>query len=172
MVSKNTIIKFLTRRNIIMSTSTQGDSNQQSFAVKGQYIKDLSFENPHAPQSLMAANVRPGIDVNVDLKAQKLQDDTYEMTLHIAARATAEGNTLFLVDLAYAGIFQIANVPAEHIEPLIMIDCPFVLFPFARRVISDVTRDGGFPPLMLDPIDFHSLYAQNRARMEGASAQA
>lgn len=136
----------------------------QTFTVKGQYIKDLSFENPHAPQSLLATNAKPAIDVNVDLKAQKLQDDIYEMTLHIAVKATAEGNTMFLVDMAYAGIFQIMGVPQERIEPLILADCPFVLFPFARRVIADVTRDGGFPPLMLDPIDFHSLYMQNKAR--------
>lgn len=143
---------------------------QQSFIVKGQYIRDLSFENPHAPQSLLAANARPAIDVNVDLKAQKLQEDVYEMTLHIGARAVAEGNTLFLIELAYAGIFQIAGIPADRIEPLILIDCPFVLFPFARRVIADVTRDGGFPPLMLDPIDFHALYLQNRAKAQQAAA--
>ena len=149
-----------------MSSSTQQPPTQaQSFIVKGQYIKDLSFENPHAPQSLVATNIRPAIDVNVDLKAQKLQDNVYEMTLHIATRALADGNTLFLVDLAYAGIFQVSNIPAEHLEPLIMVDCPFVLFPFARRVIADVTRDGGFPPLMLDPIDFSALYLQNRSRM-------
>jgi preprotein translocase subunit SecB len=158
---------------VFLYTSAQNaPTQQQSFAVKGQYIKDLSFENPHAPQSLMATATRPSIDVNVDLKAQKLQDNTYEMTLHIAARALADGNTLFLVDLAYAGIFQIGNMPAEQIEPLILIDCPFVLFPFARRVIADVTRDGGFPPLMLDPIDFHALYMQNRQKLEATSATA
>jgi len=154
-----------------MSTATQPTPNQtQSFIIKGQYIKDLSFENPHAPQSLLAAEERPGIDVNVDIKAQKLQDNIYEMTLHIATRAVAGSNTLFLVDLAYAGIFQISNIPPEHIEPLILIDCPFVLFPFARRVIADVTRDGGFPPLMLDPIDFHALYLQNRAKTEAVAS--
>src|SRR5690606_26222795 len=146
------------------SEPNQPPSMQQSFAVKGQYIKDLSFENPHAPQSLLANNARPAIDVNVDLKAQKLQDDIYEMTLHIGAKATSEGSTMFLVELAYAGIFQIQNIPAERIEPLVLIDCPFVLFPFARRVISDITRDGGFPPLMLDPIDFHALYTQNKSK--------
>ena len=108
--------------------------------------------------------------MNVDIKAQKLQDNIYEMTLHITARAVIENNTLFLVDLAYAGVFEISNIPPEHIEPLIMIDCPFVLFPFARRVIADVTRDGGFPPLMLDPIDFHALFIQNRARAEAAES--
>jgi preprotein translocase subunit SecB len=150
-----------------MSTAT---TNAPSFSVKGQYIKDLSFENPHAPQSLSASSTRPAIDVTVDLKAQRLQDDFYEMTLHVGVKATAENSTVFLVDLAYAGIFQIANVPEDRIEPLIMIDCPFVLFPFARRVIADVTRDGGFPPLMIDPIDFQSLYLQNRARSQSSVA--
>lgn len=145
-------------------------NTEPSFAVKGQYIKDLSFENPNAPQSLLVAGNKPAIDVNVDLKAQKLQDDIYEMTLHLAAKASFEGNTLFLVDLAYAGIFQVTNIPADRIEPLILIDCPFVLFPFARRVISDVTRDGGFPPLMLDPIDFHSLYLQNKNKETAAAS--
>lgn len=152
------------------STPQANQTTAQSFMVKGQYIKDLSFENPHAPQSLIANNSKPAIDVNVDLKAQKLQDGLYEMTLHIAARAMNEGNTMFLVDLAYSGIFQLVNIPEERIEPLILIDCPFVLFPFARRVIADVTRDGGFPPLMLDPIDFHALYVQNRQRSEAATA--
>jgi preprotein translocase subunit SecB len=143
---------------------------QQNFIVKGKYIKDLSFENPNAPHSLVAANNKPSIDINVDLKAQKLQDEIYEMTLHMSARATTDGSTMFLVDLAYAGIFQLSNIPEDRIEPVILVDCPFVLFPFARRVIADVTRDGGFPPLMLDPIDFHALYLQNKARKGVATA--
>lgn len=147
-----------------MNTSPTPPNAPQSFVVKGQYIKDLSFENPHAPQSLLPTQAKPSIEVSVDLKAQKLQEDIYEMTLHLSARAMSESNTLFLVDLAYAGIFQLANIPTERIEPLILIDCPFVLFPFARRVIADVTRDGGFPPLMLDPIDFHALYLQNKSK--------
>ncbi len=134
------------------------------FTIKGQYIKDLSFENPNAPQSLIANNNPPKIEVNVELKAQKLQENIYETTLCVTTRAIADNSTIFLVDLAYAGIFEIANVPPEHIEALVMIDCPFVLFPFARRVIADVTRDGGFPPLMLDPIDFQALYSKNRVQ--------
>jgi preprotein translocase subunit SecB len=149
---------------------TQGVHGGQTFIVKGQYIKDLSFENPHAPHSLVVPDLKPAIDVNVDIKAQKLQDDLYEMTLHITTRAVADESTIFLVDLAYCGIFQLANIPPERIEPLLLIDCPFVLFPFARRVIADTTRDGGFPPLMLDPIDFHSLYLQNRAKEEAVAS--
>ena len=137
-----------------------------SFIIKGQYVKDMSFENPNAPQSLISNNYAPKIEVNVELKAQKLQENIYETTLCIITKATNEGNALFLADLEYAGIFEVANVPSEHIEPLLMVDCPFVLFPFARRVISDLTRDGGFPPLMLDPIDFHSLYIQNKERSQ------
>lgn len=148
------------------SPQQTGSQPPQSFAIKGQYIKDLSFENPNAPHSLMISGGQPTIDVSVDIKAQKLQDDIYEMTLLIRTKATHEGKPLFLVELAYAGIFQVSNIPQERLEPLLMIDCPFILFPFARRVIADVTRDGGFPPLMMDPIDFHGLYVSNRAKQQ------
>ena len=149
-----------------MPESQPTENNQPTFQVRGQYVKDLSFENPNAPQSLMAGAIQPNIDMGVDLKAQKLQDDVYEVIMHISARASAEGNSIFLIEVAYAGIFQITNIPPEHLERVLMIDCPFVLFPFVRRVISDVTRDGGFLPLMLDPIDFHQLYLQNAQRAE------
>lgn len=146
--------------------TTEATANDApSFGIRAQYIKDLSFENPYAPQSLMGTE-KPNIEVNVDIKAQKLQDDLFEMTLHIATRATAEAKSVFLVDLAYAGIFQLANIPEDNIEQVLLIDCPFMLFPFARRVIADVTRDGGFPPLMLEPIDFHGLYMQGRKQTE------
>jgi len=145
-----------------MTEAQTQPENTPSFSVKGQYIKDLSFESPNAPQILFATATAPDIKVAVDLKAQKLQDDIYETTLHITVRSKSEGSTMFLVDLEYAGIFQIANFPPERIEFLVMVECPFILFPFARRVISDVTRDGGFPPLMLEPIDFHTMYLQNK----------
>ncbi len=141
---------------------TESAPQQPVFTVKGQYIKDLSFENPHAPQSLNAISRKPAIDVNVDLRGEKLQENIYEMTIRVMVRASVDNGTIFLADLAYAGIFELNNIPPERIEPLLWIECPFVLFPFARRVIADVTRDGGFPPLMLDPIDFHTLYLQNQ----------
>lgn len=133
-----------------------------SLQIRAQYIKDISFENPYAPQSLIAQNQRPNIDIGVELKAQKLQDDVFEVVVHLTARATVETNTMFLVELAYGGIFQINDIPEEHIERILMIDAPFIMFPFLRRIISDVTRDGGFPPLMLDPIDFNQLYLRNK----------
>ncbi len=149
--------------------TTPTEPPQQFFTVRGQYIKDLSFENPHAPQSLTLQGGAPTIDVNVDLKAQKLQDNFFETGLHISARASTENGTLFLIDLTYAGIFELSGIPDDRIEPLIFVDAPFVLFPFARRVVADVTRDGGFPPLMLEPIDFHALYLKNRP--QGAQQQ-
>lgn len=134
-----------------------------SFAIKAQYIKDLSFENPNAPHSLAALEKRPTIDVKVDLRGQKLQENFNEITIFIAAKASTEQGILFLVELAYAGIFELVNIPETRMDQVLWVDCPFVLFPFARRVIADVTRDGGFPPLMLDPIDFQTLYLQHRA---------
>lgn len=140
--------------------------NAPSFAIKGQYVKDLSFENPRAPASLAALGQEapPRIDLNVDIKVDRVQEALYETSLHLSAKATGSQGTLFLTDLVFAGLFELVNIPQERVEPILFVDCPFVLYPFARRVIADVTRDGGFPPLMLEPIDFQSLYLQNRAK--------
>jgi preprotein translocase subunit SecB len=135
-----------------------------SLQVRAQYVKDLSFESPYSPQSLFSAAARPQIEVAVDLKAQKLQDDVFESVIQLSARAVENGNSLFLVEIAYGGVFQITGIPEEHIERVLLIDAPFIMFPFLRRVVSDVTRDGGFPPLMLDPIDFAQIYDRNRSR--------
>jgi len=147
-----------------MAENEQPENTQPSLQVRAQYIKDLSFESPYAPQSLFAPNQRPSIEVGVDLKAQKLQDEVYEVVVQVSARASADNNSLFLVEVAYAGVFHVTGVPEEHIEKVLLIDAPFIMFPFLRRVISDVTRDGGFPPLMLDPIDFSQLYVNNKQK--------
>lgn len=135
---------------------------QPRFMIRGQYIKDFSFENPHAPQSLMSLKDRPKIEVNVDLKSQRLEQETFDLTMVISVKASQDNKPLFLTELAYSGIFSVQNVPEQQLEPVLFIDCAFMLFPFARRVIADATRDGGFPPLLLDPIDFHTLYVQNK----------
>jgi preprotein translocase subunit SecB len=132
------------------------------FMVRGQYVKDISFENPNAPQSLMPSEEKPKIDVNVDINAQKLADNLYEVTLRVHATAKTASQALFVIELDYAGLFALENIPEDRVEGLLFVDCPFVLFPFARRVVSDVTRDGGYPPLMLEPIDFHGLYQQRK----------
>ncbi len=141
---------------------SQGEEASPRFLIKGQYIKDLSFENPHSPHSLIASEDKPKIEVSVDLKAQRFDEQHFELIMHLAARAMGPNSTLFLVELDYGAIVQLMGIPEDHIEPLLFIDCAAILFPFARRVLADVTRDGGFPPMMLEPIDFRTLYAHNK----------
>ncbi len=133
---------------------------ERQVKVNAQYIKDLSFENPRAPKSLIATKEQPRIDVNLDLRAQKLQDATHELAIHIQAKASVGSDVLFLAEIVYAGMFTLENIPENEIQPALLVFCPTLIFPFARRVLSDVTRDGGFPPLLLEPIDFGRLYAQ------------
>ena len=146
-----------------MSESNPSEQTGGPIQLKGQYIKDVSFENPRAPQSLLALREPPGIDINVDLNAQRLQENVFELTVNIGARAIHEKNTIFLTDLSYGGIFEINIQGGEaEYEKCVLVDCAYILFPFARRVIADLTRDGGFPPLQLEPIDFAGLYEQNK----------
>lgn len=144
---------------------TDTPANTPSFSIKGQYIKDLSFENPRAPESLaQLQDAPPRIDLNVDIKVDRVQEHLFETSLKISASAKGAQGTLFLTELTYAGLFELVNIPEDRLEPILFVDCPFVLYPFARRVVADVTRDGGFPPLMLEPIDFQALYTQNRSK--------
>jgi preprotein translocase subunit SecB len=128
--------------------------------ILAQYVKDLSFENPNAPASLQMQG-QPKIEVNVNVNARSGGQDMYEVELKIDASArTPEGTLAFQVELLYAGLFRLTGAPEEAIEPFLIVEAPRILFPFARRVIADSVRDGGFPPLMLEPIDFGSLYLQ------------
>lgn len=152
---------------------TEAKSNEQTprFQLKGQFVKDLSFENPHAPNSLLKLDAKPDVNVTVTMKAQRLDEVHYEMVMNLNLSAKGEIGTLFLVELDYAGIVQLANIPEDKIEQLLFIDCAFLLFPFARRVIADITRDGGFQPVALEPIDFIGLYHFNKkAEQEAATA--
>ena len=135
--------------------------------ILGQYVKDLSFENPGAPTNMAA---RPQIDLGVDLQARRLDAERFEVELKLRVSAKAEEKSLFLLELAYGGLFLIQNAPEEILQQVLLIDGPHLLFPFARRIVSDAIRDGGMPPLMIEPIDFAALY---RARMaEGQQARA
>ncbi len=143
--------------------------------VLGQYIRDMSFENILA-QKGVEGEVQPDINVEVALDAKKRPiDDQYEITTKftVGSKNKAGGEQLFLLELEYAGIFQVENVPDDQIHPFLMIECPRMLFPFVRRIVSDVTRDGGFPPLNLDTVDFLALYRaeiERRAALEAAQA--
>lgn len=139
------------------------DDEGVTFRILGQYLKDLSFENPNAPASLNPEGEGPNIDISVNVNANVLGDNTYEVELAIQAKATRGDDTVFAAELLYAGVFQIENFPEENLQPMILIECPRMLFPFARQILAAATRDGGFPPLLLDPIDFAGLFQQKVA---------
>jgi preprotein translocase subunit SecB len=158
-------------------TPTNGASPEQLDApaaqiqVLAQYVKDLSFENPAAPMSLQG-NQKPALEVGVDVQARGLGIDQYEVVIRIRADAKAATQTIFVCEVSYAGVFVLKNIPQENIQPILLIECPRQLFPFARRVVADTTRDGGFPPLMLDPIDFLTLYRAQLAQQKAQGPQA
>ncbi len=141
--------------------TANNDQVKRQIIINAQYIKDLSFENPGAPSSLVGNKEMPKIDVAVDVQVQKLAETSFEVALVVSANANINDKKLFLIELNYGGVFTI-DVPAEELEPMLMIYCPNMLFPYARRILSDSVRDGGFPPLMLDPIDFALLYQQHK----------
>jgi preprotein translocase subunit SecB len=145
----------------------QGGAQPPRLAIVSQYIKDLSFENPRAPSTLEPGKTRPEIQIRVDARAQELGSERYEVTFQLHCEARSGDDPVFMVELTYAGLFSLSNVPPESLQPVLLIECPRLLFPFARRIVADVTRDGGFPPLMIDPIDFVTLY---RRRQEQAQA--
>ena len=126
-----------------------------------QYVKDLSFENPNAP-AIYQNQTAPAIDVQFNIASAQVGDDVYEIVLRIEVKAEAEGTVAFMVDLSYAGLFGLRNFPAEHLQPFLLAEAPRLIFPFARRVLADAIRDGGFPPLLLEPIDFGAAFLQQQ----------
>ena len=143
---------------------------QAQIQVLAQYVKDLSFENPSAPMSLQGQ--KPALEVGVDVQARGLGVDQYEVAIRIRADAKSANQTIFVCEVTYAGVFMLKNIGQENIQPILLIECPRQLFPFARRVVADTTRDGGFPPLMLDPIDFLTLYRAQLAQQKAQQPQA
>jgi preprotein translocase subunit SecB len=142
-----------------------GNTAQPSLSVLAQYVKDLSFESPGAPQSVRARAAAPSINISVNVQSRPIQNGELEVELRIDAHAKEGEAVLFAIELVYAGLFRLTNIPAENVTPLAMIECPRLLFPFARQVVADASRNGGFPPLLIDPIDFVQLYRQRLAQM-------
>jgi preprotein translocase subunit SecB len=154
----------------LSQAAPNGIDQMPQVRIVAQYIKDLSFENPNAPRSFQPqAEGGPKIEVGVNVNARKANDELFEVELKMNANATGEIGTLFAIELLYAGLFALKNVPDEALEPFLVVEAPRLIFPFARRIIADASRDGGFAPLMLDPIDFASMYF---ARMQAAQQQA
>lgn len=150
---------------------------QPSINVHAQYIKDLSFEVPNAPTIFAEMQeAKSDININVDLAARPLQEaadgkpGVYEVAMDIRAECKAGDKTAFIIELAYAGVFEV-GAPAEHLHPVLLIECPRLLFPFARNIIADATRDGGFPPLMMAPIDFVNMFQQRVAKEQAEAAK-
>ena len=138
--------------------AVQKQGAQPSVRILGQYLKDLSFENPNAPQTLAPQQAQPDINISVNVNARNLSDTDFEVELHLDAKATAQDKVVFAAELIYAGAFRLENFPQQMMHPAVLIECPRLLFPFARQILAEATRNGGFPPLMLDPIDFASMY--------------
>ncbi len=143
-------------------------ATQPLLSVLAQYIKDLSFENPNAPNSLRPREKSPEINININVNANGLGDNNFEVVLLLEAKAMADKEVVFNAELTYAGIFRLQGIPAESMQPALLIECPRILFPFARQILSEATRNGGFPPLMIDPVDFARLY-QSRLQQQSTA---
>ena len=141
--------------------SSGGSENQPNLQIMGQYIKDLSFENPGAPLVMGAS---PAMDLGVDLQARPVGPDLHEVVLSMRIRANSEDKPLFILELAYAALVRLVNFPEEHIQGALLIQVPHLMYPFARRILADLVRDGGMPPLMIEPIDFAALYQVKMAQ--------
>ncbi len=146
---------------------SNGADTAPTAGVLSQYVKDFSFENPGAP-GIYQNQSAPQVEVQFNLGFSQVAEEVYEVVLKIDVQAKMDGQVAFIVDLSYAGLFGLRNVPQDQLEPFLLGEAPRILFPFARRVLADAVRDGGFPPLMLEPIDFGGLYAQRLQAQEGA----
>lgn len=135
-----------------------------------QYAKDISFENPNAPRSLQPQTEQPQIGIQVNVNATQLAEADFLVELQLEGNAKIGDEVLFAFELTYCGVFRVKNIPAEQLHMLIMIECPRLLFPFARQIVAESVRNGGFPPLYIDPIDFHALYRQKAAEQEAQGA--
>jgi preprotein translocase subunit SecB len=152
-----------------MTTTNGGSDRSQQptlpqIKVLGQYVKDFSFENPNAPRSLAPSENQPAINIAINVGVQQLGQSEFEVSLKLEGKAENSGTVLFAFDLTFGGMFRLQNVPQEHLQPLLLIECPRLLFPFAREIIATAVRNGGFAPLLLDPVDFVALYQQRLAQ--------
>ena len=153
-------------KNVEPETKEQDSETQKApmLSVLAQYTKDQSFENPNAPDSLRSGLSAPEIQINIEIGRQMLEGDNVEVTLMLKAEAKRGDTIAFIAELEYAGLFAFAGVSAEEIQPLIMIECPRLLFPFSRQIMAEMTQNGGFPPIMLEPPDFAGMFRDEMMR--------
>src|ERR1700730_15275093 len=150
--------------------SPAGAQASPQLTVLGQYIKDFSFENLQAPRSLTPNQTQTAIQIQINVGVHQLAETDYEISLKLDGKADSAGTVLFAFDLTFAGVFRVQNVPKESLQPIVMIECPRLLFTLAREVVATAVRSGGFPPLLLDPVAFVSLSQQRMAQMQPGRA--
>jgi len=144
------------------AASAGAQPQQVQVRIAGQYIKDLSFENPNIGKLITSAPESPNLDVEINVSIAELGANLYESAIDFKARAEAKDLVIYEFEVVYGGAFQIENAPPQALEPMLFVNCPSLLFPFLRRIVADITREGGFPPLLLDPVDFGALYMRKK----------
>ena len=137
--------------------ASQQNATASSFAINAQYVKDLSFENPNIP-GLLKLEAEPSVEMNIDVKGSNLNNDFYEVVLTLSCKGTSGETTLFVAELSYASLISLNDVPEEQIQRILFVECPILMFPFARNIIADATRDGGYPPILMQPVDFQAIF--------------
>lgn len=149
----------------------QVQGSQYPFYIHDQYVKDVSFENPNYLVKYSETEKQPEISVNVETQVAKLNDDNYEVSMKITTKSMIEDKSVFVLELTYAGLVSVAkDLKPDVLEPVLLVHCPFLMFPFAREVVANITRSGGYPPLMIEPIDFASLYVSKKKESENQKA--
>ena len=135
----------------------QQNATVATFTVNAQYVKDLSFENPNIP-GLLTLEAEPSVEMNIDVKGSNLDNDFYEVVLTLSCKGSSGETTLFVAELSYASLISLNDVPEEQIQRILFVECPILMFPFARNIIADATRDGGYPPILMQPVDFQAIF--------------
>jgi len=144
-------------------------TGEGELSILVQYLKDLSFESPNAPATLQGPGENPKLQVNINVQANAQEENIYEIALNFEAKTTNDDGIIYNLELVYAGIFRIGGIPEEYMQQILFVDCPTLLFPFMRRIIADMTQEGAFPPLLLDPMDFARLYRENQADIQASA---
>ena len=135
----------------------QQNATAATFTINALYVKDLSFENPNIP-GLLTLEAEPSVEMNIDVKGSNLDNDFYEVVLTLSCKGTSGETTLFVAELSYASLISLNDVPEEQIQRILFVECPILMFPFARNIIADATRDGGYPPMLMQPVDFQAIF--------------
>jgi len=153
-------------------TSTSDTKDTPEFRMQKMYIKDLSFENPNAPEIYLPSKSEPKVDVNLQLNNKKVNDDHWEVSIGITGKIIAKGESekvMFIIEIEYAAVFLLKNKPEEHMEMVLAVDCPTLLFPFTRQIVSQISVDGGFVPFLMEPINFMGIYQNSKKQKESSN---